>query len=69
MPRIAKIAFVLLIAVIAIGARQMASSDAQDRAREPSLAAAQVEPDEIPRAGTVLPVTKIESYEWVYSSP
>jgi hypothetical protein len=69
MSRIAKVAFVMLVAVVAIGGRQIVSSDAQDRAREPSLASAQVAPEEFARAGTVLPVTRMESYEWVYSSP
>jgi hypothetical protein len=69
MSRIAKVAFVLLAAVVAIGARQIVSSGTQDGAGDPSLAAARIAPEDFERAGTVLPATRVDSYEWVYVSP
>jgi hypothetical protein len=69
MSKIVKLALILIIAAVAIGARQMVLPSTPDPAGQSSTAAAQVSPTAVTLAAGVLPETKIESYEWVYPLP
>lgn len=68
MSRISKLALVLVIAALALGAKHIVSAPAQD----PALAwaaRAQISPSELTAAAGALRESKIESYEWVYPLP
>ncbi len=69
MSRLAKLTLILVIAVITIGARHVASRSTQEIGDGASMPRAQISPAELMRAAGVMRETKIESYEWVYPLP
>jgi hypothetical protein len=69
MSRIFKVVLVIAIAALAIGAKQIVSHPAQDHASEAAAQRPQVSPAELTERMGVLPVSKIDSYEWVNPLP
>ncbi len=69
MSRIAKLALILAIAAITIGATRLVSRDIHGIAGVPSIQRAQISPEELTWAAGALPQSKFQSYEWVYPLP
>jgi hypothetical protein len=69
MSRIAKLAFILAIAAIMIGATQLVSRGTRELGGASSMQRAQISPEELTRAEGLLPQSKFQSYEWVYPLP